>query len=313
MNDKLIAHTAEKTISARNFIANLAAEKNLELAKSIKGFNELYGKKKELEILLSKNCGDEKVCTELYENLEKTNEKLETLLKEKGLTLTNLVPNFYCKICGDTGLVDGKTCKCKKELIAKLEQRELGTLSGEFTTISEIESPDLAKSFFKKYSSLVSKMQSFCEKFPNVSARFLVFTGKSGTGKTYMAKAVANELDKKGFQTLCISAFSLNNLFLKYHTSFDESLSETFNSVIETPVLFIDDLGTEPTYRNVTKEYFTNIVNERNQSGKITVVTTNLSPENVAASYDQRLASRLFDKNCARTVYFDFPDLRKKS
>lgn len=312
MNDKLIAYTADKTISARNYIANKAAERNLDKAKKIAGFNELFIRKKELEISVAKlpqNSAERK----LSENeLSSVTEKLEEILQKNGLSGKDIKPKYYCKKCGDTGFIDGKVCKCKLELIAKLRERALGESGNDVPTIYEVTSPLKDEQQEKRYFILKDKLQKLCDVFPKSDLRSLVFIGKSGTGKTFLAKSIANTLEQKGFDVMTLSAFSLNNLFLKYHTSFDDSLAETFSYACNCDVLVIDDLGTEPIYRNVTKEYFTNILNERNAFGKMTIVTTNLSPDAIADTYDQRLASRLFDKNTSRTIPFDFDDLRKK-
>ncbi len=313
MNDKLIAHKADKTISARNYIANIAAEKNLATAKKITGFSEQYAKVKELEIVLTRLENGSKERNEAEKELSKTTNILEALLNTHGLKLKNLEPNYYCKVCGDTGYVGGKTCKCKTELINKLRERSLGENGNDVPALSTIFSPFENDEQSEKYSTLKNKFMSLCESFPKNAPRFFAFVGKSGTGKTYFAKAIAKELSQRGFDTLTLSAFSLNNFFLKYHTSFDESLSESFAAACNSDVLLIDDLGTEPIFRNVTKEYLTNLLNERNNHGKLTIVTTNLSPDLVAERYDQRLASRLFDKTTSRTIPFDFDDLRKKS
>lgn len=312
MNDKLIAYTADKTISARHYIANRAAEKNLELARRIEGFDELYGRKKESEIALSKLNPSDSEYLNAKSTLDKINAELSGILEKKGLSLKSLEPKYYCAICGDTGLIHGKTCKCKRELVAKLRERALGESENELPPISEVIAPEICDSEKQRYEALRAKLAAFCDSFPTNSRRFLVFVGRSGTGKTYLAKSMTKELEKRGFDTVNISAFALNNLFLKYHTSFDESLSETFNAVISCDALVIDDLGTEPSYRNVTKEYLTNLINERSSFGKLTVVTTNLSPDMIASRYDERAASRLFDKNLSRTIPFDFADLRKK-
>ena len=64
----------------------------------------------------------------------------------------------------------------------------------------------------------------------------------------------------------------------------------------QADLLVIDDLGTEPMRKNVTKEYLLILLNERIAKGKSTIITTNLNPEQVLEKYEERIFSRMFNK-----------------
>ena len=68
-------------------------------------------------------------------------------------------------------------------------------------------------------------------------------------------------------------------------------------NILDVDVLFVDDLGTENVYRNVTAEYLFVVINERIARGKQTFISTNLSLANIRTAYDERIFSRLVDKN----------------
>ena len=68
-------------------------------------------------------------------------------------------------------------------------------------------------------------------------------------------------------------------------------------NLLDVDVLFIDDLGTENIYRNVTAEYLFVVVNERIARGKQTFISTNLTLDAIRGRYDQRIFSRLMNKD----------------
>ena len=75
-------------------------------------------------------------------------------------------------------------------------------------------------------------------------------------------------------------------------------------------LLVIDDLGTEPRYNNVTCEYLLMVIEERTSKGLSTMITTNLSPDRILRTYNERIYSRLFDKRRSVTLLFEGEDLR---
>ena len=68
-------------------------------------------------------------------------------------------------------------------------------------------------------------------------------------------------------------------------------------NLLDVDALFIDDLGTENIYRNVTAEYLFVVINERIARGKQTFISTNLTLDSIRWRYDQRIFSRLMNKD----------------
>ena len=75
-------------------------------------------------------------------------------------------------------------------------------------------------------------------------------------------------------------------------------------------LLIIDDLGTEPIYKNVTEEYFLMILNERLLNKMPYIVTTNLTQAQLFERYGERILSRLNDKRSGKTTKIEGVDLR---
>jgi DNA replication protein DnaC len=135
-------------------------------------------------------------------------------------------------------------------------------------------------------------------------------SGKTGVGKTFASKCVASALATKGLSVCFVSAFQMNELFLKYHTTFDASKSSVLSPLTDCDALFVDDLGTEPMLSNVTINYLYLILSERERFGRATVITTNLTPENILNQYGERICSRLFSKGTSVRFEIKGDDLR---
>ena len=65
--------------------------------------------------------------------------------------------------------------------------------------------------------------------------------------------------------------------------------------LFQADLLIIDDLGTEVSNTFTNAEIF-NIVNTRLLWGKKTIISTNLTPNEISEIYTDRVFSRIFDK-----------------
>ena len=72
------------------------------------------------------------------------------------------------------------------------------------------------------------------------------------------------------------------------------SFSE-MDTLMDTDVLMIDDMGVEPLMENITIVQWFNLINERQLRGKGTVISTNLNVEELRRRYTERITSRLLD------------------
>ena len=107
-----------------------------------------------------------------------------------------------------------------------------------------------------------------------------------------------------------MSAFDFNNALLKYHTSRLVDRASVMEPLTDSDFLVIDDLGSETVLRNVTLEYLYNIVESRVNHGKRTMITTNLSLEELMARYGERTVSRMTNKSYSLTRELSGEDLR---
>lgn len=240
--------------------------------------------------------------------LKKALENKEKILKKLNL---NIEPEYNCKICNDTAYVNRKLCSCAKELINKKIAAICGMQEMQICNFKDCSTQIFGKNK-DKYDVIYNKMQSFCERFPDTPYTALTFSGPTGTGKTYLASIIASELSQKGFDVMYLTAFALNNLFLKAHRSSEYDRLSYLDTVLSCDLLIIDDLGTESVYRNVTCEYLYSIINERKIGEKHSIITTNLSLEEIHNRYGERIFSRLSQKNNSLFITFEGDDIRLK-
>ena len=97
----------------------------------------------------------------------------------------------------------------------------------------------------------------------------LLLWGGVGTGKTYMAAAIANALLDKGEKVKMIDFSEIASL------SYFES-NEYVNSLSAFSLIIIDDLGAESN-SNFALQNVMNVINRRCEAGKPFIVTTNLT------------------------------------
>lgn len=216
---------------------------------------------------------------------------------EKLKATLGVTPDYFdCNICEDTGqLKDGTMCNCLKQLYNKLATIASGVNDLPNFRFSDNKIDDIDCHQQNKLSKLYTSMQRYCDTFPNTNVQNIVLTGNIGVGKSCLLSAVAHDLIEKGFHVQYLTAFSLANAFLKYHTSDVKVREQYINDILNCDILMIDDLGTEPILKNVTVEYLYCVLEAR--KSKHTIVATNLCLTELTDRYGERIVSRLTNKN----------------
>lgn len=112
-----------------------------------------------------------------------------------------------------------------------------------------------------------------------------------------MSNCVANELLKRGKTVLYQTAPVLLESVIDYKLSKQKNLHIGFyNSILESDLLIIDDLGTESMNSMKLSEFFTilntRLLNLNNKCTK-TIISTNLNINDIFKFYEERIGSRI--------------------
>lgn len=304
MNRNEIYKKVFETLSQKRENAQLSIEINKNKVEQNKEYLDLLTKQRMLTMEIGKIKFNKHDASKHEKELENVVKQKEKVLNSIGLTSEDLLPKHDCPKCDDTGIYQNGYCQCVMQMYNNILMQDCGVdLSAIpnlkdydykfFTTEKEID-------FAKK---CVIALNEFVNNFDKTNLKNIVMCGGSGTGKTYLTKCIAKELLSKNYTTLFISSFDLNNMFLEEHLSQSDKKSH-LKDLIDLDVLIIDDLGTEPVRKNVTKEYLLLLLNERLSKEKSTIITTNLLPANVLDRYEERIFSRIFNKKSTIVLQF---------
>ncbi|MFR5061841.1 MAG: ATP-binding protein [Christensenellales bacterium] len=219
-----------------------------------------------------------------------------------------LTPPPRCHLCRDTGRYNGSLCRCVKKLAIEEKTDNVEFPLRSFSDLDPGLFEDGAKDLVMRTAA---ELKAIAVKGENAKRKNINLIGGTGTGKTFLASCFAGEVSALGRTVVFITAFTFVDRALKYHTTFDGGRAESLAPVLDCDALIIDDLGTESMFKNVTAEYLYHVINERQLKGRTTVITSNLTINEIAGRYGERIASRLFDKKLCYTREFTFADIRR--
>lgn len=282
--------------------------KNLEVSdylNSLSDYNDFLQVYKEVLALQHQCFFDIKNKKFKDQLLAKTTE-LEELQKKYEIDVNKLTPQYDCPICEDRGVVNGNYCDC---LLKEFHNRKT-QYENENYKFSRFNKND--KDFYKDNTEILKVydvLKKWAKLYPNVKQKSLNFFGDIGTGKTHIMECIASELIDKGFEVCFTTAFNLNNEFKKYHFGNESKMDD----YLKCDALFIDDLGTEPIFKNVTIEYLLNLIDIRQKENKSIIVSSNLMPDEIQDRYEDRILSRLLNKRMTETYLFTGKDTRIKT
>jgi DNA replication protein DnaC len=144
--------------------------------------------------------------------------------------------------------------------------------------------------------------------------RGLLLTGLPGTGKTTIAAAVACSIRTTGkgiyftrYEDYLTARKALYNDNLP-----DDELSRAYNTLDRTETAFcvvLDDVGHEHRASEFASDTLAQLLRSRYDSGRPTVITTNLSDPQWAQAYSEPLRS--FMAQACRTLTFTGTDRRR--
>ena len=257
------------------------------------------------KLSLSSNSSQKEAAQQkLKENLKKFKIEKESIIQKYHIQFT---PAYSCLKCNDTGYIqtsEGTSmCSCMKQKLineayhnsnmANLKNESFAQLN--LALYSTDKNPSLYQSNLspqENISKIISIAKDFISHFEEIEQKNLLFTGTTGTGKTFLSGAIANEVLKNGYTVLYQTAPILLDTAFEYKYNKDSSNRSLYDNIFHVNLLIIDDLGTENLTSAKFSELFT-IINARLiKPNTKTIISTNLSLEDLSKAYDDRLLSR---------------------
>ena len=257
---------------------------------------------------------------DLPARMEKLTAGIRGKLQEKGFPADYLAPVYRCPVCKDTGRVGEPVkglCTCLKKAYQQKLRETIGLGSQRRETFETFDpavfpdekNPGQAFSQRDQMKIFRDDCRTWADTYPQQRARDIVLSGKSGLGKTFLLHAMAERLIERDINVLIISAYRMLEILRRSYFENNEGASD----LLDAEVLMIDDLGSEPLMQNITVEQLFNLLNERQNRGLSTVISTNLNLVEFRERYTERIASRLTDTRYCMVLNLTGKDIRKKA
>ncbi len=237
---------------------------------------------------------------------------LELVAKRRATLVTLGLPEDYtdvhytCPICSDSGMDGSRVCSCLKEILVKMNIESSGM--GRLIDKQSFDNFDLewyrteGEDCYRHMARNLKVAREFAESFGRGPSANLLLIGTTGTGKTHLSSAIARSIISRGFDVLYDSAQNIVAAFEddRFHSGYGERESSA-DKYLECDLLILDDLGTE-FVNQFTVSCLYNLINTRQNKGLSTIISTNLSAEELAGKYEGRIYSRIV--GCDYTVLF---------
>lgn len=225
------------------------------------------------------------------------------LLAQLGYPEDYLSEKPRCTLCGDTGYRGDGLCSCLKKYYAQEQIRELSRMldigSQSFDTFElDWYSPDrgsLPRSPRENAQRNLNLCRDFAARFRPGRENLLLF-GAPGLGKTFLSACIARTVSESGFSVVYDTAVNIFTRFEEQKFARDrleagEAKDET-RRYLGCDLLILDDLGSELSTPFVQSALYT-LINTRLTADKRTVISSNLTMDQVRARYTPQIASRL--------------------
>ncbi|MCL2253003.1 MAG: ATP-binding protein [Lachnospiraceae bacterium] len=284
-----------KQYEKRRDISRHQLEKRVAyVSEHIGGFKETEEEIASISVMTAKKylSGDENALNELSDLLNEKIEHKKALLTDAGYGEDYLNPSYECPDCHDTGYIGQNKCHCFKQAIINLLYQQSGiTEMLEKENFAHLDYGYYHGKDLENFKKAVAKCHLFCE---NTAYQNLCFYGTVGTGKSFLSACIAKNMIEQG---LSVIYYSATDFFKKISRQMFERDKEEATMVHEDlstcDLLIIDDLGTEKMSDFTISQLFS-CLNSRHLNQKATVISTNLSFEQLLDRYTERIFSRIY-------------------
>jgi len=283
-----------------------ADERREEVYQALPRLAELDSMVRKLSLKYVSNSleNDEQASLDYEKELEAIQTERTSLLQSHGWDESYFEPTFDCPDCKDTGYINGEKCHCLKKRAIKLfyDQSNLDRRfdSDNFEHFDlNVYSEEIEDSLTGMTSRSIMKdvlvtAKDFVDQFDNCFQNLLMY-GNTGIGKTFLSHCIAKELIETGHSVLYLDAIKFFDILEA--RQFDRTLSyndkdSMLSYILDSDLLIIDDLGTEMANSFTTTQLY-HVIESRLHRENPTIITTNLSIQNMNELYTERVFSRI--------------------
>ena len=219
--------------------------------------------------------------------------------------------HIYCKTCDER--IDGKplatlgktmifriSCKCDRKRHEEEELRKKQMEQERLRANCFISRNQIGYTFENADTNtdkdLIRKARNYVKHFDKMRADNigLILYGGIGSGKTYIACSIANEIISKYSYTVKMRNFAqiLNDL---QKCGFELDRNEYINNITNATLLILDDFGIERNTEYVLEQVY-NVINSRYLKTKPTIITTNLNFKDIEKEQEDIMLGRIYSR-----------------
>lgn len=299
--EQLMSGYYDKQLRSRH----IAEKRYREVREAIPQFRKLDDqiRRHSLEYARASLLGEEATAS-LEQTIEKISAEKEALLVANGFPADYLKPVYVCNDCRDTGYTENGRCHCfEKEIVNYLysqsnlqdvlEHENFSHFNLEYYPDDYVE-PSTGLTPRDNMRGIFQAAQNFVQNFKGSRDNLLLY-GNTGVGKTFLANCIAKELLDQSYTVVYLTSLKLFDILETY--KFDKELSQTEKSatvayILDSDLLIVDDLGTEMS-NSFTASQLYRCIDTRLNYGRSTIISTNLSFDDLRERYSERIFSRI--------------------
>ena len=282
---------------------------NRDAERRVEGIYDAYPRLREIDMALQKSMAEVVAATfaggDVSEAVRKARQRNLALQEERSWILqandleeSDLDASGVCTDCGGSGYVGERMCDCLKELCRQEQKKELSSLLGGKESFESFKleyypaevNPQLGTSPRRIMARVFARCREYADTF-SAKSPSLLFSGGTGLGKTFLSACIARQVAEAGFGVVYETVITMLRDFEKAKFGAEDEETAT-RKYLSCDLLIIDDLGTEMLTPFAQSALY-QIVNARLVESLPTIISTNLSPSDLSATYLPQTTSRL--------------------